>query len=68
MWEYCPRRVGWCWRRKGITIRLWQKGGRGEMKAYVWMSRISHLMTSVTMEKVIKIVVLPGSMQQTVLE
>ena len=38
------------------------------MKAYGWMGRMSHPTTSVTMEKLSKIVVLPGSMQKTVLK
>ena len=38
------------------------------MKAYGWMGRTIHLMTPVTMEKVIKIVVLPGSMKKTLLK
>ena len=43
-------------------MRPWKKGSRGTMKAYVWMGRTRHMMTSGTMERVIKIVVLPGSM------
>ena len=38
------------------------------MKLYVWMGKTSHLMTSGKMEKVIKIVVLPRSIQKTVLK
>ena len=38
------------------------------MKAYGWMGRTSHLMTSGTKDKVRKIVVLPMSMQKTVLK
>ena len=38
------------------------------MKAYGWMGKTSHLMTSGIMEKVRKIVVLIGSMQKTVLK
>ena len=38
------------------------------MKAYVWMGRTSHQMNSNTMDKVRKIVVLPRSMQKTVLK
>ena len=43
-------------------MRLWDKGKIGTIKAYGWMGRKIHLMTSGTMEKVIEIVVLPGSM------
>ena len=49
-------------------MRPWQKLRRGAMKAYKWMGRTSHLMTSSTMEKARKIVVLTGSMQKTVLK
>ena len=35
----------------------WKKVGRGTMKVYVRMGRMSHLMTSGKMEKVRKIVV-----------
>ena len=38
------------------------------MKAYGWMGRTSHLMTLGTMDKVRKIVILPGSMQKTSLK
>ena len=38
------------------------------MKAYGWMGGTRNLMTSGTMEKVRKIVVLTGSMQKTVLK
>ena len=38
------------------------------MKAYGWMGSTIHLMTSGTMEKVRKMVVLPGSMQKTALK
>ena len=44
------------------------KGGVGAMKLYGWIGRTSHLMTQGTMEKVRKIVVIPGSMQKTVLK
>ena len=38
------------------------------MKAYGWMGRKIHMMILGTMERVIKIVVLPGSKQKTVLK
>ena len=38
------------------------------MKVYGWMGRTSHLMTSGTMEKVRKIVILTRSMQKTFLK
>ena len=38
------------------------------MKAYRWMGRTIRLMTSGTIEKVRRIVVLPGSMQKKVLK
>ena len=44
----------------------WKRGRRGKMKEYVWIGRTGHLMTSGTMEKVRKIVVLTGSMQKKV--
>ena len=62
MWEYFQRKVGWCRRRNTKMMRPWDKGRRGTMKAYGWMGRTIHPMTSGTMEKVIAIVVLPGSM------
>ena len=49
-------------------MRPWQKGRGGAMKSYGWMGRMVHLMTSGTMERIRKIVVLPGSMQKTVLK
>ena len=49
-------------------MRPWQKGRRGEMKAYGCMRRMSHLMTSGRMEKLRKFVVLTGSMQKIVLK
>ena len=60
-------KFGYCWRMKTTTMRLWQKERRGTMKVYGLMGRTIYLMTSGTMEKVIKIVLLPGSMQKTVL-
>ena len=57
MWEYCQRKVGWCWRRKTKMMRPWKKGRRKTMKAYEWMGRTSQLMTSGIMERVRKIVV-----------
>ena len=65
MWEYCQRKVGGCWRRKTATMRPWHKGRRGTINAYGWMGRTIHLIASGTMEKVIKTVVLPGSIQKT---
>ena len=56
MWGYCQRKVRWCRRRKTTTIRPWKKGRRGMMKAYGWVGRTSHLMTSGTVEKIRKIV------------
>ena len=49
-------------------MRPWQKEGRGTMKAYGWMGRTIHLMTSGTMEKVKKVVLLSRSMQKTVMK
>ena len=49
-------------------MRPWNKGRRGEMKVYGCMRRKDYLMTSGTMEKVRKIVLLPGSMQKTFLK
>ena len=46
----------------------WKKGWRGTMKAYGWMGRTSHLLTSDIMEKVRKIVVLTKNMQKKVLK
>ena len=67
-WEYCQRKVGWCQRRKMKTTITCQKGGEGTMKAYGWMGRTTHLMTSGITDKVIKIVVITGIMQKTVLK
>ena len=44
-----------------------QKGKRGVMKAYVWMRRTIHLMTSGKMENVRNIFVLDMSMKKTFL-
>ena len=68
MWEYYQRKFGLCWRRKTTTMRPWQKGRRGAIKAYGWVGRTIHLMISGIMEKVRKIVVLTGSMQKTFLK
>ena len=68
MWEYHQRKAGFCRRRKTTTMRPWQKGRRGGIKAYGWVGRTIHLMISGIMEKVSKIVVLTGSMQKTVLK
>ena len=68
MWEYCQSKVLWRRRRNKTTIRPCQKGRRGTKNAYVWMDRMKHLIASGTIEKVRKIVLLPGSMQEKVLK
>ena len=40
----------------------------GAMKAHGWMGRTIHLMTSGTMNRVFKKIVLPGSIQKTFLK
>ena len=49
-------------------MRPWQKGWKGEMKAYGWMGRMIPLVTSGIMYKVRKIVVWTVSTQKTVLK
>ena len=49
-------------------MRPWKKRRRGAMKAYGWMGSTIHLMTSGTMEKVRKSVVLHRSIQKTFLK
>ena len=61
MWKYYQRKVWRCRRSKTTTMGPWQKGWRGTMKAYGYMGRTSHLMTSVIMEKVRKSLYEPGA-------